>query len=138
MALNKENTNIGYLLGRLFAVMELAQLKAVGTDINTTVRDRYMTAASMTPRRVFPTLMAGCETHLGTLRKKKHWMFRKLENELDEICKLMPGDGMLPKTLDADDQMRFFIAFHQERVSLDPKTKNDDAETNHPDEPDKE
>lgn len=139
MALSKENTNIGYLLGRMFAVMESAQRMAVGAETNATIRDRYMTAASMTPRRVFPTLMAGCETHLGTLRKKHHGMYWKLGDELDEICKLMPGDGMLPKTLDADDQMRFFIAFHQERVSLfDPKVKNDDAEANQPDESDKE
>ena len=139
MALSRDNTNIGYLLGRMFAVMESAQQMAVGTDTNATIRDRYMTAASTTPRRVFPSLMAGCETHLGTLRKKKPGLYWKLGNELDEIIGLMPGDGLLPKTLDVDDQMRFFIAFHQERVDLlSSKGKGVSAESGSLDEIDKE
>lgn len=120
MALNRENENTGYLLGRLFAVMERAQQGALG-DTNATIRDRYMGAASSMPARVFQPLLRGCQAHLGALRKgKKYWLLRLLERELDEIvgCHL-PGSGeLLPKTLDLDEQGAFFIGYYQERYAL--------------------
>ena len=118
MALNRENTNIGYLLGRLFAVMERAQQGASG-DTNATIRDRYIGAASSTPERVFQPLMRGCQANLGTLRKKKRGLSVKLEQEMDEIVgRLFPGEGSLPKTLDLDEQGAFFIGYYQERCDL--------------------
>lgn len=118
MALNRENTNIGYLLGRLFAVMERAQQGASG-DTNATIRDRYIGAASSTPERVFQPLMRGCQANLGTLRKKKRGLSVKLEQEMDEIVgRLFPGEGSLPKTLGLDEQGAFFIGYYQERCDL--------------------
>lgn len=118
MTLNRENTNIGYLLGRLFAVMERAQQGASG-DTNATIRDRYIGAASSTPERVFQPLMRGCQANLGTLRKKKRGLSVKLEQEMDEIVgRLFPGEGSLPKTLDLDEQGAFFIGYYQERCDL--------------------
>lgn len=120
MALNRENRNVGYLLGRLFAVMERAQQGALG-DTNATIRDRYIGAASSTPARVFQPLLRGCQTHLGTLRKNnKYWLLRLLESEFDEIVgELLPGgEEPLPKTLDMDEQGAFFIGYYQERHVL--------------------
>ena len=70
VSLNKENTNVGYVLGRLFAVMERAQQAALG-ETNATIKDRYIGAASTTPKRVFTPLLRGYHTHVTTLRKKK-------------------------------------------------------------------
>lgn len=53
MALNKESTNIAYLLGRLFAALEKAQKDAI-PGANTTIKDRFYGSASATPRTVFP------------------------------------------------------------------------------------
>ena len=117
MALNKENNNIGYLLGRLFAVMERAQQGALG-DINATIRDRYIGAASSTPARVFQPLLRNCQSHLSKLRKERPWLANRLEKELDEIVGNRLGDGGLPKTLDMDDQGAFFIGYYQERYDL--------------------
>lgn len=118
MALNKENGNIGYLLGRLFAVMERAQQGALGNDINATIRDRYIGAASSTPARVFQPLLRNCQNHLNKLRKERQWLANRLERELDEIVGNRLGDGGLPKTLDMDDQGTFFIGYYQERYDL--------------------
>lgn len=118
MALNRENNNIGYLLGRLFAVMERAQQGALG-DTNATIRDRYIGAASSTPERVFQPLLRGCQAHLGALHKQKRGLAIKLEKEMDEIVgSLFPGEGPLPKTLDMDEQGAFFIGYYQERYDL--------------------
>ena len=117
MALNKGNTNIGYLLGRLFAVMERAQQGALG-EINATIRDRYIGAASSTPARVFQPLLRNCQNHLSKLRKERQWLANRLERELDEIVGNLLGDDGLPKTLGMDDQGAFFIGYYQERYDL--------------------
>ena len=129
MALNKENGNIGYLLGRLFAVMERAQQGALG-DINATIRDRYIGAASSTPARVFQPLLRNCQNHLSKLRKERQWLASRLEKELDEIVGNRLGDGGLPKTLDMDDQGAFFIGYYQERYDLwHGKGSNDEKDS---------
>lgn len=120
MALNRENKNVGYLLGRLFAVMERAQQGALG-DTNATIRDRYIGAASSTPARVFQPLLRGCQAHLSAIRKNnKYWLLRLLESEFDEIVgELLPGGGdLLPKTLGMEEQGAFFIGYYQERHVL--------------------
>lgn len=129
MALNKENGNIGYLLGRLFAVMERAQQGALG-DVNATIRDRYIGAASSTPARVFQPLLRNCQNHLSKLRKERQWLANRLEKELDEIVGNRLGDGGLPKTLDMDDQGAFFIGYYQERYDLwHGKSPDDEKES---------
>ena len=128
MALNRDNTNVGYLWGRLFAVMERAQQGALGDDVNATIRDRYIGAASSTPARVFQPLLLNCQNHLSKLRKdKKYRMAKQLESELNEIIGNRLGDGGLPKILDMDDQGAFFIGYYQERYDLRyGKSSNDE------------
>ncbi|MEZ5432196.1 MAG: type I-C CRISPR-associated protein Cas8c/Csd1 [Verrucomicrobiales bacterium] len=59
--LDETNTNPGYRLGRLFAVLEKAQQDAL-PGINSTIRDRFYASASATPagclRTVAPNLPA--------------------------------------------------------------------------------
>ena len=119
VALNRENENVGYLLGRLFAVLERAQQGAV-SGASATIRDRYIGAASTTPARVFQPLLRGCQAHLGTLRKDptKAWLATKLERELDQIVGRQLPDTGIPKVLSADDQDMFFIGYYQERYDL--------------------
>lgn len=53
MSINEESKNKAYVLGRLFAILEKAQLEAY-PNINTTIKDRYFTSACATPGSVFP------------------------------------------------------------------------------------
>lgn len=129
MALNRENTHTGYLLGRLFAVMERAQSAALGTT-NATIRDKYIGSASVTPARVMPTLMHGCQNHLSELRKKNPGLNVLLEKELDEIVGKMLSDKSYPSTLSMEEQGEFFVGYYQERVDLWTPHKQDDALSN--------
>ncbi|ERI04266.1 type I-C CRISPR-associated protein Cas8c/Csd1 [Atopobium sp. oral taxon 810] len=119
MSLNRENNSIGYLLGRLFAVMEKAQEDAVKPDtddeLNATIRDKYIGSASVTPARVMPTLMHGCQNHLSILRKKRPGLNYILERELDEIVGGKLSDEPYPRTLSMEEQGEFFIGYYQER-----------------------
>ena len=56
VSINEESKNKAYVLGRLFAILEKAQLEAY-PNINTTIKDRYFTSACATPGSVFPTLI---------------------------------------------------------------------------------
>ncbi|MBR2836142.1 MAG: type I-C CRISPR-associated protein Cas8c/Csd1 [Coriobacteriales bacterium] len=128
MALSRECTNEGYLLGRLFAVMKHAQSAAIG-NTNATIQDRYMGSASSTPRRVFQPLMKGFSTHIGTLRKKRPGIAVRYEKEAGEIIDMLSGDEQIPATLSDDDQLSFFIGFYQEDRELWKKSSNSDEET---------
>lgn len=129
VALNRDNNSAGYLLGRLFAVMERAQSGALG-NTNATIRDKYIGSASVTPARVMPTLMHGCQNHLSNLRKKSPGLNAILEKELDEIAGRELSDNPYPKTLSMEDQGEFFIGYYQERVYLWTSHKQDDNTPN--------
>ena len=117
VSLNNENHNEGYVLGRLFAVMERAQKGALG-DVNATIRDKYIGAASTTPARVFPLLFQLTENHISKLRKVSPGLGVIIEKTYDSIFEVMDGARSMPKTLTADEQGQFFIGYYQQRADL--------------------
>lgn len=130
MEMNPENQSSGYLLGRLFAVLERTQLAALG-EVNASIRDKYIGAAATTPARVFSTLLRGYEVHISALRKKNKGLAIKFDREMNEIVShLSSVSPVLPKTLDADEQAEFYIAFHQELGHLWKARGVDDAADN--------
>lgn len=124
--LDKKRANRGYVLGRLFAVMEHTQRSALG-EVNATIRDRYIGAASTTPARVFPHLLHSTQNHLSKLRKFNPGLCVKFEKANDEIMGLLDGPVLFPKTLDAEDQGEFFVGYHHQRVDLWKKHEEADA-----------
>ena len=59
VALDPEFEDQGYLLGRLFAVYEQAQVAALGDKVNATIKDKYYGSASSQPRKIFHILESG-------------------------------------------------------------------------------
>ena len=88
MSLDRENADVGYRLGRLFAVLEKIQQEA-NPGINATIRDKYYASASSTPSTVFGNLMRLKNHHLSKLEnpRRKIW-FEKL---LGEVIAALPG-----------------------------------------------
>ena len=66
MSLDRNHQDIGYVLGRLFAVLEKTQAEA-NPGLNATIADRYFGSASSTPIAVFGTLMRLLPHHLNKL-----------------------------------------------------------------------
>lgn len=127
VTLNKENANQGYVLGRLFAVMERAQREAVG-EVNASIRSRFIGAASSTPARVFQPLLINYEHHIDKLLKTKRGLGIFLDQELKQAMDLLEASGnvTLPATLSMDDQINFFVGYHQEGRELWKSRKNDE------------
>ncbi len=119
--LDKNNTNPGYLCGRLFAVLDKIQEDA--NKINS-IRERYMNAASATPSSVFATILNLSAHHLEKLSNEGQKV--KYEKLKQEIIDKIPADGF-PAHLDLQDQGRFFIGYyHQRQDFFTKKEENKD------------
>lgn len=125
MALDLENKNQGYLLGRLFAVLENIQSLAI-KGLNATIKDRYYGAASTTPVTVFGRLLDLSNHHLGKLPVGSRVYFEKL---LQDIIDGISSSGM-PSHLNLDDQSRFAIGYYHQRKDLFTSNKDNATETN--------
>ena len=116
--IDKENSNQGYLCGRLFAVLERIQERANGAS---TIRSRYMNAASATPIAVFPTILNLSVQHAEKLDKGVQIWFEQIKSEI--VDKIM-AEGF-PCHLSLPDQGRFFVGYYHQRQCF--FTKKDDA-----------
>lgn len=113
MSLDFDNTNQGYLCGRLFAVLEKIQEEAQ-PGINTTIKDRYYGAASSTPITVFGRLLNLSNHHLAKLSSSSKTYYQKM---IQEIMTGIKSNG-LPAHLSLDDQSRFAIGYYHQRQDL--------------------
>jgi CRISPR-associated protein Csd1 len=126
--MDPSNTQPGYLLGRLIAVIERLQQEALG-DVNAGVVDRYFSAASATPRAVFTRLLKNARHHA---RKAKDdpshaGAGRWLDGLIDEIAaRFDPKHNGFPAHLDLEQQGLFVLGYHQQRHWLwQPKAERE-------------
>lgn len=102
-----ETTNVPYLLGRLFSVLEAVQ-KAANPGINTTIKDRYFNAACATPGMSFPTLLRLSQKHL---RKLNDGLATHYDKQITELMAQLPESGF-PARLSLPDQGKFTIGYY--------------------------
>jgi CRISPR-associated protein Csd1 len=108
VSLDTSNNNIGYRLGRLFAVLEKIQQEA-SPGINATIRDKFYGAASGTPVTVFGNLMRLKNHHLAKLENQGRRV--NMERLLGEIHE---GIKDYPAHLSLADQGRFAIGYYHQ------------------------
>ena len=123
MSLDKENQDVGYRLGRLFAVLEKIQM-AANPGINATVRDKFYASASATPAAVFGNLMRLKNHHLAKLTKTGFF-----EGLIGEI---LSGITAFPAHLSLEEQGMFAIGYYHQRQDFFTK-KTSDVTTAEPD-----
>jgi CRISPR-associated protein Csd1 len=109
MALDKENKNPAYLLGRLFAVLEKLQQAAI-PGANATIKDRFFGSASATPASVFPQLLRLAQHHIDKSEYGKMY-----DKQIEEIlCDFKE----FPAHMTLDQQGLFAISYYQQRQVL--------------------
>ena len=123
MPLDKQNANIGYVLGRLFAVLERIQEQAQ-SGLNKTIRDTYFGAACSSPLVTFKRLQDLAIHHLAKIRnsgKSTVW----LDKLLQEVMYHVPASG-IPSILNMDDQGRFAIGYYHQRQDFFTKKETEE------------
>lgn len=115
MSLDTSNTNTGYRLGRLFAVLEKVQIESAGGEgkINATIRDRFYGSASSTPVTVFPHLMKLKNHHIAKLDNRGRAV--NLDKMIGEIVDGIQAETCFPGHLSLDDQGRFAVGYYHQR-----------------------
>jgi CRISPR-associated protein Csd1 len=128
MSLDTERLDPAYRLGRLFAALEKTQGDALG-NLNASIRDRFYSAASSTPRSVFPRLLRTYQHHLGRLEGGRKVNREKLVQEI--VGPLVN----FPAYLNLADQGLFAIGyyhqmqkFYQKKEDLDQMQINNHEE----------
>ena len=116
-----ETTNVPYILGRLFSVLEAVQSDA-NPGINTTIKDRYFNSACATPAMTFPTLIKLAQKHLQKLNTANATYYNK---QITELMALLPASGY-PARLSLPEQGKFEIGYyHQTQKRFEKKNKEE-------------
>ncbi|SFW54562.1 type I-C CRISPR-associated protein Cas8c/Csd1 [Selenomonas ruminantium] len=121
VALNENENDVAYVLGRIFAVWEHIQSEA-NKGINATIKDKYFDSACATPARIFPILQKLSGHHLRKLEDGKKIYFEK------QLTSLMGkiDAGAIPNILPLKEQGMFVLGYyHQVQARY---TKKEDKE----------
>ena len=110
-----------YLSGRLLAVLEEAQKRAQGFQINRTLVERFYGAASTAPAATFGMLLRTASVaHLPKAGP--------LNPLVEEILSALDNAGGFPRTLTLEEQAEFALGFYHQRADFREKTKEKQAE----------
>lgn len=116
--LDEKYDNPAYVWGRLFAVLEAIQRRAL-PDVNATIRDRYFGLAMTQPEATMRTLRTNANGHIKKLirREATRGAGYALDARLAEISNLITPQGGLPAVLDAEGQTRFILGYDHQRAA---------------------
>ncbi|MGI6769187.1 MAG: type I-C CRISPR-associated protein Cas8c/Csd1 [Bacilli bacterium] len=118
VSLNEQTTQMPYLLGRLFAVLEKAQ-KDANPNIEATIKDRYFASACATPASVFPVLLKLAQNHIS-----KAEYGRVSDRRISEILDKMEVTEF-PAYLSLEEQGTFVIGYYHQVNSFYKKQEKD-------------
>lgn len=107
--LNPAETSPGYLCGRLFFLLEKVQSDSAGGQLNSTIKDRFFSSASVTPSLVFPRLFRLSQHHLAKLENGQKIYFER------QIGEVMSKIDRFPHLLALEDQGNFVIGYFHQR-----------------------
>ena len=121
MALDKENKDVGYVLGRLFALLERIQEEsAKPRRLNSTIRERYYGSFSSSPIAVMPLLLKLKNHHLAKVEGGlKNWF----EGKLKEVIDLLEPIN-IPAHLTLEQQALFAVGYYHQKNYKENKNNN--------------
>ncbi|WP_298814686.1 type I-C CRISPR-associated protein Cas8c/Csd1 [Chloroflexus sp.] len=116
MALNESYAHPAYVLGRLFALLEKAQIEAIGKEVNATIKDRYFTSACASPASVFPVLLRLSQHHIA----KAEYGYA-LDRKIQELLGMLDAKPF-PSRLTLDEQGIFVLGYYHQRAAFYAKS----------------
>ena len=124
MALDKSNSNPAYLAGRLFALLERIQEKAI-PGIKANITDRYFRTASATPGVIFGRLLQLSAFHLSKIKKEHGGLGFYFDRQIQEVLELLPGgQASFDKFFTPDQQSIFAVGYYHQKAYRDQKAES--------------
>jgi len=128
--LNPNHPNPAYHCGRLLAILDYVQYRALG-DVGAGVVQRYYGAASTTPALVLGRLLRLAQFHLAKLDNKRERLGheRRIAEVLDHL------EDKIPTTLSLEEQSLFALGYYQQKAyrpstgATTSDTESQDTET---------
>lgn len=119
VALNEEERDTAYILGRIFAVLETIQKKS-NPDI--TIKDRYFNSYCAMPKKLFPILNKSSQYHLKKLKGGLKVYYEKMLRDLMEMLNI----ESIPKIMPLEKQGMIILGYYHQVQKL--YTKKEDAQ----------
>lgn len=124
MALDKSNSNPAYLAGRLFALLERIQEKAI-PGVKANITDRYFRTASATPGIIFGRLLQLSAFHLSKIKKEHGGLGFYFDRQIQEVLELLPGgQASFDKFFTPDQQSIFSVGYYHQKAYRDQKAES--------------
>ena len=124
MALDKSNSNPAYLAGRLFALLERIQEKAI-PGVKANITDRYFRTASATPGIIFGRLLQLSAFHLSKVKKEHGGLGFYFDRQIQEVLELLPGgQATFDKFFTPDQQSIFAVGYYHQKAYRDQKAES--------------
>jgi CRISPR-associated protein Csd1 len=114
--LNPDAPQPAYQCGRMFAVLEQIQRAALG-EVNATIADKFLPAATTTPRAILVMLKKNASGHLKRLRRSSPGAHTALNGRLDEVLSHLGAEDNIPPVLDLEGQARVILGYHHQRAA---------------------
>jgi CRISPR-associated protein Csd1 len=133
VALDKDNPEEAYQMGRLFAALEKTQEDSTDAALNRTIKDAYFGSAAGTPASVFPRLLRLHHHHVEKLpasieeaktrrKRTKQYYERMVQEIADRITRF-------PAHLSLEKQGVFYIGYYHQRQNFFTKKTEATEET---------
>ena len=124
MSLNENSEDIAYNSGRLFAVIEGLQRKAIGVS---SIRSRYYASASMNPKIVFPALLKLTQYYVEKLTKDGESKgigiyYDKMTGEI--VARI----NEFPASFSLEEQGKFALGYYHQREFMYTKKNDENTE----------
>jgi len=112
VSLNEKNSDIPYVLGRLFAVLEFTQKNSADAAIGANIQKKFFSSACDTPALVFPQLIERNAIYLNRMSSEKtRTFYSKLAGELIDR---LPDRHPFPASLSNDEQGQYLVGYHHQ------------------------
>ena len=124
MALDKSNSNPAYLAGRLFALLERIQEKAI-PGVKANITHRYFRTDSATPGIIFGRLLQLSAFHLSKIKKEHGGLGYYFDRQIQEVLELLPGgQATFDKFFTPDQQSIFAVGYYHQKAYRDQKAES--------------
>ena len=128
MALDRERSSRDYLYGRLLALAEHLEGRAlyVGGEKRATNAEKLMQRFADRPYSTWRVLETGLTPHKVRLNAKRHVFLNVVQQEIDAVCTLFETDDFVSdKRLSGE----FLLGYHCQRAALKPVPEQDVIDT---------